>query len=231
MDESSAPPNPPPPLGFPPGRLPFARPPNPFALGLSLLPPTDAPTVGEQGSRTFPVSYPNRAWVDKEIDIGDEWACAASLRMRRLDYLRKHAPIEEESRDLNIPDGRLLLDHLKDVMAICGGLVGVRFSTEDFRFLQETTARLSTNIKAAEDTFQALSSGDKKKSNAVIRSIGIADGIDDPCKTPTVPSQGHEALVVFHERADSVIRDLFDLQRFVSDKQGSIDKSGGNIRC
>lgn len=89
----------------------FQRPPNPFTMSQPIL---QKKTEKEFTEHDF-TEYINQTSIN------------ATSRLRLLDSIRLHSPLEGECKRLNIPNNRLNVLVLKDVLYLCGA----RFTSED----------------------------------------------------------------------------------------------------
>ena len=63
--------------------------------------------------------------------------------MRQLDTFHLHRPHPDtECKALNLPNHRINMHSLKEVMNLCGGLIGARFSSDDIRNLSSIAQQL-----------------------------------------------------------------------------------------
>jgi len=103
-------------------------------------------------------------FVSKDTSGGEAFAGqTSSEKMRALDELHRHAPLEEECLMLNIPDDRLDLHKLSDVLSLCGGYVAMRFSSQELTDLGELVQALTRSWSLVETEFGQLSNEEKRK--------------------------------------------------------------------
>jgi hypothetical protein len=95
--------------------------------------------------------------------VADLWKVSVADRMRYLDDLHKHAPLPEECEELNIPDDRLDLHTIKDILFLCGGCAGVRFTSEDFATIHLIVAKLVPLWEQLEKQFKEFDNASKKR--------------------------------------------------------------------
>ena len=105
------------------GTNPFAGGGNPFGSGglkggLSLLKKKATPKAFEE-------------W-DMRGERSVEWKKTVTVRMRDIDTYRLHVPEENERKKYHIPESsdRVNIQDQKQLMVLCGGYAGVRFSSE-----------------------------------------------------------------------------------------------------
>ena len=91
------------------------------------------------------------------------WKVSVADRMRHLDDLHKHAPLSEECVELNIPDDRLDLHSTRDILFLCGGCAGVRFSSEDFTTMSRSVSLLIPIWAQLESQFKTMDNASKKR--------------------------------------------------------------------
>lgn len=70
-----------------------------------------------------------------EIDFSTKihrWSESATVRLRNIDTFRLHVPESKERTDMKIPEGieRINVQSRTDLLILCGGYAGVRFSSE-----------------------------------------------------------------------------------------------------
>lgn len=130
-------------------------------------------------------------------------------RLRDLDYIRMHTPYEDEVAILNVTPYRMDILSSQEVMYLCGGLVGVRFSSEDLMTILKTTKKMTSVWEELSVLFNNMPTGTKK---AVLR-----DDAED--------SETTRALRAFHERADEYVAQFGELQSLIREKQKLIDPS------
>lgn len=75
-----------------------------------------------------------KAFVELEMSSErvTQWKKTATARMREIDSYRLHVPEPGERKKFGIPEStdRVNLQDQKHLMVLCGGYVGVRFTTE-----------------------------------------------------------------------------------------------------
>eukprot|EP01038_Epipyxis_sp_PR26KG_P008803 gene8803-11885_t len=150
-------------------------------------------------------------------------------RMRQLDKLHFHSPIESECNELNIPNNRINLHSMKEVLFLCGGAIGVRFCNEEFDFLRKLLLSLSTEWSNLEQEFKLIDNQLKK----TLCMIFIED--DKPTISCTKENEiiGEDQLniiLTFHKNIDLYIDSICELQKFVISKHETIDRSADKSR-
>ena len=140
-------------LPLPPDGKPSILPPSPFSLG------------GSAGSllKKKEAAIPFKSIQVFNIDlILSAWTLSFDERMRNLDAIRVYKPLPNECSELNIPDERLNLLVLKYILLICGGCCGVRFTSEDFQFIQSQLNILNATYPLIEAEYQRQATKVKK---------------------------------------------------------------------
>ena len=140
-------------LPLPPDGKPSILPPNPFSLG------------GGAGSllKKKEAAVPFKSIQVFNIDsILSAWSLSFDERMRNLDAIRVCKPLPNECSELNIPDERLNLLVLKYILLICGGCCGVRFTSDDFQFIQSQLNILNATYPLVEAEYQRQATKVKK---------------------------------------------------------------------
>lgn len=181
------------------------------------------PGVG-LGLKSLSVKVVRVPFVQKVFEPGsclDQWKASVSSRMRTLDDVHKHAPLEEECGELNIPNDRLDLHRMQDMLFLCGGCCGVRFSSEEMLHLGNLRAELQPAWDALDGHFQSMDSSLKKK---VLEGGPYAPGA--PLGNADA---GLEFVVKFHQLADAYLAIMDRVQTLVKVKQGSIRREGESI--
>ncbi len=149
---------------------------------------------------------------------------AVADRLRQLDAYHLHSPTDVECTRLNLPNSRLNLLQLKDVLYLCGGLVGARFSTEDLTELREITHGMSDLWNDIENLFKSLDNVGKK---LVLSTEALAAPCDEADSSPT------GIVRRFHHLADKYLAQCSTLQQVVRRIQSTIDttEQHGNRMC
>lgn len=178
--------------------------PNLLAGGLKL-------NVGGLKKKAERVSFVNYNLADFKYKDGVN----ATERLRQLDSLHLHAPLDSECAQLNIPNSRLDLLSLKDVLYLCGGLVGARFSSEDLSGLRVAVEGLAARWSEVELGYKGLDAAAKK--------LTLAPVLADPADPAT------QALRAFHRAADLYVEQVSTLQVAVRRIQGGVDRSGPGL--
>jgi len=83
--------------------------------------------------------------------------------MRIIDAFNFYTPIQEECTLLHIPDDRINLLNLKELLYLCGGGVGVRFTSEDFCFMKSILNEMTTCWGSIDKKYKSLSTAMRKK--------------------------------------------------------------------
>jgi hypothetical protein len=87
-----------------------------------------------------------------------------SSSMRYIDQLRNHPVSKDEHALYNIPESssRLLTGDRKNVMALCGSNKGGRFTTGEFKVIEDACAAVEESYQRLDAAFKGLSSDEKK---------------------------------------------------------------------
>lgn len=128
-------------------------------------------------------------------------------RMRELDNFHLHRPHpDEECEYLNLPSNRLNLHSMKEVIYLCGGLVGVRFEGEELKSITAFTSQLERLWADIENSYKELSHTDHR----------------------LVPTSGTELTGPanrFCELADQYMEVVKALQEIIKKKHSTIDRT------
>ena len=111
----------------------------------------------------------------------------ATDRMRELDSIRMHTPLQEEVDLLNVTPYRMNLLVTQDILYLCGGLVGVRFSSEDLMALLQLHKRMTATWNELSESFKSMSSV-AKKHILVTTDSGASDAVSCTSSTATTTS-------------------------------------------
>lgn len=153
-----------------------------------------------------------------------DWSVTPTERMRNIDELRKHIPTPEECDLLNVPDDRLFVDNIKDVLYLSGGCAGVRFSTSELRSLQALVANISDLCKILEKTYHKLSPEQTKLNINTFLTDLQGNTVN------TLPGGDYNKITYFHGVADNLLGLIHQLQGIVHEKQQTIDKSAAKMK-
>lgn len=184
---------PPPPL--PGGRLPFGA-----GIGLGML---------RSGIKNGVSADLQKSWTLHEFAMYlGQSSTAPRDRIRELDRLRFHnLHPEDECVILRLPSRRIDIQSMKDVIMLCGGLVGVRFEGSELRSISSICSDL-------ERTWAQLDRLYKSMPSSVTKVGGPQDNIEM-----------QQVVEDFHRLSDSYIRDLQIIQDIVRAKQAMIDRN------
>lgn len=167
---------------------------------------------------------PRVPFVLKPLDATElvsQWRLSSTERMRVLDDLHRHAPLQDECLQLGIPDDRLDLHRTKDVLLLSGGCLGVRFSSDELVEIARLLAALSPLWDALQARFAAMTSLQKKAilTGGPYPTADAAEEWDEADKT------AGEA-VGFHVDADAYSAAMALLQALIRKKQAAIQRGG-----
>lgn len=153
-------------------------------------------------------------------------------RMRELDNIKLHTPTPEEVELLNVTPYRMDLLVVQEVMYLCGGLVGVRFSSSDLAMLMRLSKEMSAQWAKIGELFKHMPSKSKKlvladtgASAISTTSTSVGVGVTTT-EANTAEVSTEEAMVrEFHELADAYVVHFGELQSLIAEKQKGIDPS------
>jgi hypothetical protein len=179
--------------------------PNSFLLG-----------SGPIGGRLLKKVNKKKAFCDINIMelLNGSRATSLNERMRSIDTLRFHSPVEEECKMLHIPDDRINLLQLKDLLYLCGGGVGVRFTGEDLNSLKTISTTMGGVWAEVDRAYSLLTPAQKK---IVVSDISIHD-----IQVGSAEESDVKSVVSLHELLDSYLKLAAELQNTVKGKQASI---------
>ena len=164
-------------------------------------------------------------FVEKALDptasevASSQWKMSAANRMRQLDDVRKHSPLADECAMLNIPDDRLDVHRMQDVLFLAGGCCGVRFKSEEMVLIAQLRGELQSLWDVADAKFQSLESSQKK---TVLAGGPYAHSV--PASDFSADDAQAEAVVAFHRAADDYLSVVHRLQTLVKAKQAVIPR-------
>jgi hypothetical protein len=147
-------------------------------------------------------------------------------RMRELDSIRMHTPQQEEIELLNISSSRINLLVTQDILFLCGGLVGVRFSSEELMSLIELIKSASSAWLQIGEQFKNMSQASKKY---IIENAQSLEAVE-----PDGPLNGENLLEQakrFHDVADLYVHEFERLQKLIKSKQSDIARSDKMGKC
>ena len=136
-------------------------------LGLPKAPPPPMGGLGGALSGLKPsglrAKFEKKKITDYDVDeFKNHRNKSASERFRELDNFRLHTPMEEEVSFLNVTTYRMNLSSMQDILFLCGGLVGVRFSSEDLVALTGLNREMNRIWLQLDGVYGQLSSTAKK---------------------------------------------------------------------
>ncbi len=116
--------------------------------------------LGGLKSRPKPMKFVEKKLDEDTIDL--QWRTGALERMRALDTYRKPTPLSEECDLLRISDKRLDMHVLKEVLCLCGGNAGGRFSDQEFAECLSFSKTLPIIWNTASAVFETLDKNERK---------------------------------------------------------------------
>jgi len=147
-------------------------------------------------------------------------------RMRDIDTFRLHVPPEEERSDFKIPESmdRINIHDHKNVMVLCGGHVGLHFTSQEISDIMRLTGELERAFRTLEDYFSKLPNTSKRYCLKDNTTPAVPVAVDNSVQPPPPPeSQQDQACVeevmTFHTLADAVEDILRETQDLVRRKQ------------
>ena len=208
----------------------------PISEGLdqSLLPPL--PPLGLI-SNIKPVilkkkGFQQKLFIQYNIDdyISYTAACATE-RLRQLDYFYMHSPQEQECSILNIPNDRINLHSKKSLLFLCGGGVGVRFSSDDLKFLEVISNQLSGLWRNLESFYKIQLDSSMKKfvlSETDIIGLDIHTIELENINKETIQSEENKlkSIIYFQRLCNDYLLRVKELQSAVKAKQELIASRG-----
>lgn len=84
-------------------------------------------------------------------------------RMRAVDDVRMRTPTEIECSNLNIPNDRLNLHSVQSLLLLCGGCVGIRFTSEELQQLVSLSRACETLYTQVDCLFKSLPQSSKTR--------------------------------------------------------------------
>jgi hypothetical protein len=155
------------------------------------------------------------AFCEELPTSSDQEKIAPTDRMRELDSMRMHRPTDNERKILALPESkeRVLVHSLGDVMLLCGGRRGIRFSGDELRKLTASTTELEARFKNLETIFNSLPSSSRRKILAAdVTSVG------------TLPEEGEETSMPFHRASNSYLDEYHALEEICRAKMAAVQK-------
>jgi hypothetical protein len=192
----------------------------------------DALLLHQKGLRT---SQKNTAFIDESFDQFDStWSKNVTERMRALDDIRMRTPTQRECQKLNIPGDRLNLHNTPSILLLCGGCVGVRFTTEEIQKLVSITTSCETLYKIIESDYKALPQSFKirrlkgsyneqseKTDNNVVDSNFSPPSLPHFCPNHPEDTDAFE-IIKLHRAIDLYLKFVIEIQVLVKLKNNSI---------
>lgn len=140
-----------------------------------------------------------------------------TMRLRDLDSIRLHNPVSEETSLLNISSYRMNINNLNDVLYLCGGLVGMRFTSDELLLVLSKTKRLVSLWDALDDCYKAMDPSCRK---LIVQTSDLKSHCEGG-----MCSDSELCVTKFHVLADEYVQELTNVQSMVRIKQSSIDPS------
>jgi hypothetical protein len=192
----------------------------------------DASLLHQKGLRT---SQKNTEFIDDSFDQFDStWSKHVTERMRALDDTRMRTPTQSECQQLNIPGDRLNIHNTSSILLLCGGCVGVRFTTDEIQKLVSITTSCETLYKTIENAYKALPQSFKirrlkgpyneqseKIDNNVVDSIFSLPSLPPCCSNHPEDIDAVE-IIKLHCAIDSYLKFVIEIQELVKLKNSSI---------
>jgi len=185
-----------------------------------MIPPLAAPLLME--SLKLKEKIVNIALVDYDLSSfmyhSDRYCKSPTMRLRDLDSIRLHNPVPEEISLLNISSYRMNMHNLNDLLYLCGGLVGMRFTSEELLLVVGKSKRLLSIWNALDDCYKAMSPSSRKL-------IVHASELKPLQYQEAACSDGEFPVIKFHVIADEYVQELTAIQSLMRLKQSEIDPS------
>lgn len=139
-------------------------------------------------------------------------------RMREIDNFNLHTPLPEEVELLNVTPYRMNLLSTQDVLYLCGGLVGVRFSSADLMDVLTHTKSMNASWNELSSIYKSMPAVCKK----MVLPSAPATGTAVACEVGEPESNEH-IVRRFHNEADRYVTLFEELQALIREKQKLID--------
>eukprot|EP01041_Mallomonas_annulata_P007650 gene7650-15658_t len=213
------------------------RPPNPFIRGNS--------------NRLKPAAVPVTFVEIILDDFNTQWRKTATDRLRFLDSLRMYTPLAEEKANCHIPDSsdRLNIHTTHDILILCGGRAGVRFTSEDLNMIAITIESLQKELNAIDSFFQTIPMKTKRiilsddiiaitcqKSINFNFNTNISNNTDNNSNilntvtpfTPSTVTVTDKQIIEFHEMCDKYTNILLKIQCLVKEKRNKLRENNND---
>ena len=155
----------------------------------------------------------------------DRWKKNLTERMRELDDIRMRVPVPEECTELNIPDSRLNLHSLQNILLLCGGCVGVRFTGDELPALIASTTSCEALFVKIDSAFKALPTTDKnRRLHGPYEVIESTSSSSVRCTHPDDIAAGSESneIANVQYQLDGYIDKMRQLQTLVRTKNATL---------
>lgn len=183
------------------GEINAQRPLNPFMVGQPVLQKKNVEKV----------------FTDHDFPSYVQQSGNATSRLRLLDSIRLHNPLEIECTRFNLPSSRLNVLVLKDVLHLCGGLVGARFSSEELLQCKSLVKQLSDLWASIELKYKGLNASQKKiQWNAASSTSNSSEEANKEV----------EDVNKFFEETNEFLTKLQELQELIRKVRDSVDPEG-----
>ena len=147
-----------------------------------------------------------------------------------------HNPQDEECKLLNIPNDRINLHVKKNLLFLCGGGVGVRFTSDDLKNLDIITKELVELWNIIENIYKILDANMKKTllKQSDLDNIDIdlimteVNNIINECKeiSKIEENDKNKILIFFNNKCNNYLLKVKELQHLVKSKQESLETRG-----
>lgn len=152
-----------------------------------------------------------KSFIDHDIlQYITAYSSSINERMRIIDKFHFHSPVEQECKLLHIPDDRINILYLKELLFLCGGGVGVRFTSEDLHLLTSVSHKMAALWSELEQLYNAMDSSKKK---LIVEGNSLKDA-------------NNSDMMALHDMMDRYLLSALELQNFVRLKQSLIASEG-----
>jgi len=203
--------------------------------------------LGGLKSRPKPLKFTEQKLTEEALLA--QWSAPVIDRMRTLDNMRKPMPLPDECSLLNIPDRRLDVHVLKDILMLCGCSAGGRFTTTEFAAARTGSQSLSELWESTNTSFELLDKTQRKvvlsrsfsipaeheqetvaqlrtelKQAVAAKAAAAAAAAEvqestNPSGADASESIQHASVIAFHQLADAYLRAVRAVQALARAKQ------------